>query len=116
MRFIKITLASLLGILALIFIIQNKAALEQTLQLHFDLYFRDFQGAAVPFWLVMLFAFFLGVFTASLYGIYQLIVQRQTIRRLKHNLEILGQELKRAGAPAELAATSSETPASPREE
>ncbi len=116
MRFIKIIFASLLGILALIFIIQNKAALEQPLQLHFDLYFRDFQSAAVPLWLVMLFAFFLGVFTASLYGIYQLIVQRQTIRRLKHNLEILGQELKRAGAPAELAATSSETPASPGEE
>ena len=52
---------------------------------------------------MILFCFFLGVFTASLYGIYEIIMQRQTIRQLRHNLEILAQELKQAGAAAEAA-------------
>jgi uncharacterized integral membrane protein len=116
MRFIKIIFASLLGILAIILIIQNKPMMEQAVQLKLDLYIRSFQSAAIPLWILVLFAFFLGVFTASLYGIYELLVQRQTIRRLKHNLEILGQELKRAGATAELSATSSEPPPPHREE
>ena len=55
----------------------------------------------MPLWVLVLFCFFLGAFTASLYGIYEVIVQRQTIRQLKHNLEILASELKQAGVAAE---------------
>ena len=55
---------------------------------------------AVPLWVMVLFCFFLGVFTTALYGIYEVLVQRQTIRQLKRNLEILAQELKSAGARA----------------
>ncbi len=98
MRFFKVIFSSLLGILGIIFIIQNREVLERTLQLKFDLYFRSFQSAAIPLWILILFTFFLGVFTASLYGLYELIKQRKTIRTLKYNLEILGQELKRASA------------------
>ncbi len=59
---------------------------------------------------MVLFCFFLGVFTAALYGIYELIVQRQTIRQLRHNMEILTQELKSAGARAGEAAAASPGP------
>jgi uncharacterized integral membrane protein len=113
MRFFKVIFASLLGILGIVFIIQNKEVLERTVQLRLDLYFRTFQSAAMPLWILILFIFFLGVFTASLYGLYELIRQRQTIRQLKHNLEVLGQELKRsstAEAPTRLAQV--ESPAS----
>ena len=55
---------------------------------------------------MVLFCFFLGVFTTALYGIYEVIAQRQTIRQLKRNLEILAQELKSAGARAGEAAAA----------
>jgi uncharacterized integral membrane protein len=100
MRFFKVIFSSLLGILGIIFIIQNREVLERTLQLKLDLYFRSFYSASIPLWILILFTFFLGVFTASLYGFYELFKQRQTIRTLKHNLEIVGQELKRASAAA----------------
>ncbi len=100
MRFFKVIFSSLLGILGIIFIIQNKEVLERTVQLKLDLYFRAFQSAAIPLWILILFVFFLGVFTACLYGLYELLKQRQTIRTLKHNLDIVGQELKRAAAAA----------------
>jgi uncharacterized integral membrane protein len=100
MRFFKVIFSSLLGILGIIFIIQNKEVLERTLQLRLDLYFRHFYSAAIPLWILILFTFFLGVFTTCLYGLYELLKQRTTIRTLKHNLEIVGQELKRASAAA----------------
>ena len=100
MRFFKVIFSSLLGILGIIFIIQNKEVLERTVQLRLDLYVRAFQSAAIPIWILILFVFFLGVFTTCLYGLYELLKQRQTIRTLKHNLEIVSQELKRASAAA----------------
>lgn len=100
MRFFKVIFSSLLGILGIVFIIQNREVLERTVQLKLELYFHAFQSAAIPLWILILFTFFLGVFTASLYGLYELFKQRQTIRTLKHNLEIVSQELKRASAAA----------------
>jgi uncharacterized integral membrane protein len=100
MRFFKVIFSSLLGILGIVFIVQNREVLERTIQLKLELYFHSFQSAAIPLWILILFTFFLGVFTACLYGLYELLRQRQTIRTLKHNLEIVGQELKRASAAA----------------
>ena len=100
MRFFKVIFVTLLGILGIIFIFQNQEVLKHSVQLELKLYFHSFQSAAVPLWILILFTFFLGVFTASLYGLYELFKQRQTIRTLKHNLEIVGQELKRASAAA----------------
>jgi uncharacterized integral membrane protein len=100
MRFFKVIFSSLLGILGIIFIIQNREVLEHALQLKLNLYFSSFQSTAIPLWILILFTFFLGVFTACLYGLYELLKQRQTIRTLKHNLEIVSQELKRASAAA----------------
>ena len=100
MRFLKVTFASLLAVLGVIFIFQNQEELRRTVQLKLELYFSSFQSAAIPLWILLLCVFFLGVLTTSLYGLYELLKQRQTIRTLKHNLEIVGQELKRASAAA----------------
>ncbi len=100
MRFIKVIFLSLLGVLGVVFIVENREVLERTVQLKLDLYFRVFHSAAVPLWVLILFVFFLGVLTTCLYGLYELLKQRQTIRTLRHNLEIVGQELKRASAAA----------------
>jgi len=80
--------------------------LKQPVTLRLDLYLAHLESPAVHLWVLVLFFFFLGVFFASLYGIYEVIVQRQTIRQLKHNLEILARELKQAGAAAEASAAA----------
>ncbi|MBM4295792.1 MAG: LapA family protein [Deltaproteobacteria bacterium] len=99
MRFFKVIFATLFVMFGITFIIQNLEILTRSVQLKLDLYFSTFQTPTIHLWGLVLFSFFLGVFTASLYGIYELIKQRQTIRQLQHNLEILSQELKRASGP-----------------
>jgi hypothetical protein len=113
MRFLKVIVATLIAIVGIAFIIQNLDVLTRTVQLKLDLHFRDFQTPEVHLWGLVLFAFFLGVFTASLYLAYELFKQRQLIRQLKYNLEVLGQELKRASTATEVAASPSEYQASP---
>jgi uncharacterized integral membrane protein len=99
MRFFKVIFSSFLGIIGIVFIIQNLEVLTRTVELKLDIYVRSFTSPSIHLWGLILFTFFLGVFTASLYGIYELIKQRHTIRQLKHNLEVLGHELKRASTP-----------------
>jgi cell division protein FtsX len=101
MRFIKIIISTLIVILGIVFIIENLEMLKQTVRIRMDLHFVSFQSPDVHLWVIILFCFFLGVFTTSLYGIYELITSRQTIRQLRHNLEILARELKQATATAE---------------
>jgi uncharacterized integral membrane protein len=100
MRFLRIIFSSLLIIFAIVFIIQNLEVLTQKVQLKLDLHYRTFESTQINLWILILFTFFLGIFTASLYGIYELLRQRRTIRQLRHNLEILGQEIKRGGGGA----------------
>ncbi len=106
MRFLKVIISTIIILLAIVFIIENLEILRHAVTLKLDLYLVYLESPAVPLWVLVLFCFFLGAFTASLYGIYEVIVQRQTIRQLKHNLEILAQELKSAGTAAEAAAAS----------
>jgi len=108
MRFFKVIFASLLGVLGVIFIFENQEVLKHSVQLKLDLYFSAFHSAAIPLWILLLLVFFLGVVTTCLYGLYELLKQRQTIRTLRHNLEIVGQELKRASA-----AVATEVPREP---
>ncbi len=107
MRFLKVIISTIIILLAIVFIIENLEILRHAVTLKLDLYLVYLESPAVPLWVLVLFCFFLGAFTASLYGIYEVVVQRQTIRQLKHNLEILAQELKQAGvAPAESSESS----------
>ena len=116
MRFLKVIFSTIIVLLGVVFIIENLEVLKQPVTLRLDLYLAHLESPAVHLWVLVLFFFFLGVFTASLYGIYEVVVQRQTIRRLKHNLEIMAQELKQAGIAAEgmVGSTGSKT-ASPTE-
>lgn len=109
MRFLKVIFSTIIVLLGVVFIIENLEVLRQPVTLRLDLYLAHLESPAVHLWVLVLFFFFLGVFTASLYGIYEVVVQRQTIRRLRYNLEILAQELKQAGVAA---ASSAAAPAS----
>ena len=115
MRFVKIIISTLIVLLGIVFIIENLEVLKQAVRLRLDLYLVTFQSPDVPLWIIILFCCFLGVLTTSLYGLYELYKQRQTIRQLRHNLEILAKELKQAGATAE-ASAAPEPQIAPRSE
>jgi hypothetical protein len=115
MRFIKVIITTAIVLLGIVFIVENLETLKTAVKLRLDLFVINLESPDIHIWVIILFCFFLGVFTASLYGIYEMIVQRQTIRQLRYNLEILAQELKQAGAAA-AAASSPESPAPPRTE
>jgi len=115
MRFVKIIISTLIVLLGIVFIIENLETLKQVVRVQLDLYIATFQSPDIHLWVIILFCFFLGVFTTSLYGIYELFKQRQTIRQLRHNLDILARELKQAGAAAEVAAAAPESPVAPPE-
>jgi uncharacterized integral membrane protein len=108
MRLVKVIFASLLAILGIVFILENRLVLEQAILLKLDLYLFKVETPHIPLWVLILFTFFLGVFTASLYGLYEIIKQRQTIRQLRHSLEVMGQELKRRGPAEEPPAAATE--------
>ena len=115
MRFLKVIVSVIIVLLALVFIIENLETLKHAVTLKLDLYLVNLQSPPVPIWVLILFCFFVGAFTAALYGIYEVVVQRQTIRQLQHNLEILAQELKHAGAAAEASAAAPGRTVSPTE-
>jgi uncharacterized integral membrane protein len=115
MRFVKIIFSTVIVLLGVVFIIENLEALKQAVRLKLDLYFVTFQTPDVYLWVIVLFSFFLGVLTAVLYGIYEHYHQRQTIRQLRHNLEILAKELKQTSATAQ-ASVASEPQIAPKSE
>lgn len=109
MRFVKIIISTVIVLLGIIFIIENLEMLKHAVRLRLDLYFFTLQSPDVYLWVIILFCFFLGVFTTSLYGLYELYKQRQTIRQLRHNLDILARELKQASATAEISVAAPES-------
>ena len=116
MRFVKVIFSTVIVLLGIVFIIENLEVLKQAVRLKLDLYFITFQTPEVYLWVLVLFAFFLGVITTALYGVYDNYQQRQTIRRLRHNLDILAKELKQAGASAQASAAVPEPKIAPRSE
>ena len=116
MRFVKVVISTIIILLGIIFIIENLEVLKQPVSLKLNLYVASFQSPDMHLWILVLFAFFLGVFTTSLYGIYELYQQRQTIRQLRHNLEILAKELKQASATAQESVASPESKIAPKSE
>jgi uncharacterized integral membrane protein len=116
MRFVKIIFSTVIVLLGIVFIIENLEMLKIPVRLQLDLHFVAFQSPDVHLWVLILFAFFLGVFTTSLYGLYELFKQRQTIRQLRHNLEILAKELKQASAAAQVSAATPQPPVAPPSE
>ena len=109
MRFVKIIISTIIVLLGIVFIIENLETLKQAVRLKLELYLFTLQTPDVQLWVIILFAFFLGVLTASLYGLYEHYKNRQTIRQLRHNLEILAKELKQASATAEVSMATPES-------
>jgi len=116
MRFVKVIFSTVIVLLGIVFIIENLEVLKQAVRLKLDLYVVTFQSPDVYLWVLVLFAFFLGVITTALYGLYEHYVQRQTVRQLRHNLDILAKELKQASATAEASAAAPEPQIAPRSE
>jgi uncharacterized integral membrane protein len=106
MRYVKVIFGFILVLFGIVFLIENRVVLEHAVTLKFDVYFMKVETAAIPLWVMILFTYFLGAFTAFLYFIYEHIKQRQVNRQLRHNLEIMGGELKRAGVAVEASAAS----------
>jgi hypothetical protein len=109
MRFVKIIISTVIVLLGIVFIVENLDMLKHTVRIKMDLYFFTLQSPDISLWVIILFCFFLGVFTTSLYGIYELVKGRQTIRQLRHNLEILARELKQASVTAESSVAAPES-------
>jgi uncharacterized integral membrane protein len=116
MRFLKVIFSTAIVLLGVVFLIENLEVLKQTVRLKLDLYFITFQTPDVYLWVLILFSLFLGVFTASLYGIYGHYQQRQTIRQLRHNQELMARELKQASVSAPASAAVPEPQIAPRSE
>jgi len=113
MRFLKVIISTVIVLLGIVFIIENLDTLKQAVRLRLDLYFVTFQSPDMHLWILVLFAFFLGVFTTSLYGLYELYIQRQTIRKLRQNLDLLARELKEASGAAPVSGSAPEAPVAP---
>src|SRR5574340_247003 len=107
MRFVKVIFSTVIVLLGIVFIIENLEVLKLAVRLKLDLYVVTFQSPDVHLWVLVLFAFFLGVTTTALYGLYDHYLQRQTVRQLRHNLDILAKELKQASTTAEASAAPS---------
>jgi hypothetical protein len=116
MRFVKVIFSTVIVLLGIVFIIENLEVLKHAERLTLDLYFITLQSPDIQLWVLVLFAFFLGVITTALYGVYDHYHQRQTIRQLRHNQEMLARELKQASDTAQASAAAPEPQIVPRSE
>jgi len=97
MRYVKAFIIGLLALLALVFVIENIEVLKHQVQLRLNLYFVNLQAAPLDLWILIILSFALGAVLVLIYFIYDHIKQRQIIRQLRQNVEIMSMELKRAG-------------------
>lgn len=109
MRFLKAFIIGLLALLAFVFVIENIEVLKHQVQLRLDLYFVNLQAAPLDLWILILLSFALGAVLVLIYFIVDHIKQRQIIRQLKQNVEIMSSELKRAGVATEGASMSAQS-------
>jgi hypothetical protein len=98
---VKVFIIGLLILLAFVFVIENIEVLKHAVQLRLNLYFVDLHSTPLDLWVLMLMSFTLGAVLVFIYFIYDHIRQRQIIRHLRQNVEILAMELKRAGVAME---------------
>lgn len=82
MKHIKAIVSIVLMLLAVILIVENLEQLSNTLTLRVDLYFWESKTTPMPFYLVIIVVFLLGVLMASFYGIYERFRLKKEIRIL----------------------------------
>jgi len=101
MRYLKAFIIGLLAIISLVFVIENIEVLRQPVQLRLNLYVANLQTAPLEMWVLTILSFALGAILVLIYFVYDHIKQRQLIRQLRQNIEIMAMELKRAGVNLE---------------
>lgn len=109
MRYVKAFIIGLLALLVFVFVIENIEVLKHTIQLRLNLYLFNLQTPPLDLWVLILLSFALGAVLVLIYFIYDHIKQRQVIRQLKQNVEIMTMELKRAGVAMQGSSTSVNT-------
>ena len=110
MRYVKAFIIGLLALLAVVFVIENIEVLKYAVQLRLNLYFVNLQMAPLDLWVLILLSFALGAVLVLIYFVYDHIKQRQVIRQLRQNVEILTMELKRAGVAGGGSSSSASAP------
>jgi pilus assembly protein TadC len=103
MRYLKVFIIGLLALVSLVFVIENIEVLRQTVQLRLNLYVAKMETAPLEMWVLTILSFALGAVLVLIYFIYDHLRQRQLIRQLRQNVEIMSMELKRAGVAVEAA-------------
>ena len=109
MRYVKAFIIGLLALISVVFVIENIEVLKQTVQLRLNLYFAHLETAPLEMWVLTILSFALGAVLVLIYFVYDHIRQRQIIRQLRQNIEIMAMELKRAGVNVEPASVTSGT-------
>ena len=107
MRYVKVFIIGLLALISVVFVIENIEVLKQTVQLRLNLYFANLETAPLEMWVLTILSFALGAVLVLIYFIYDHIKQRQIIRQLRQNIEIMAMEMKRAGVAGEPGSTGS---------
>lgn len=93
MSYIKAILLSAVVALAIIFMVQNIEALSHPLAIRLNLLFVKLESSPYATYLVILLAFFIGLFLASLLGIAERFRLRRNIKALEKQINGLNQEL-----------------------
>ena len=113
MRYLKAFIIGFLALVSVVFVIENIEVLRQTIQLRLNLYVAKIETAPLEMWVLTILSFALGAALVLIYFVYDHIKQRQVIRQLRQNVEIMSMELKRAGVAVETVAAGT---AAPREQ
>jgi hypothetical protein len=101
MRYVKVFIIGLLALISVVFVIENIEVLKQTVQLRLNLYLTNLETAPLEMWVLTILSFALGAVLVLIYFVYDHIKQRQIIRQLRQNIEIMAMEMRRAGVSVE---------------
>jgi uncharacterized integral membrane protein len=110
MRYLKAFIIGLLALVSVVFVIENIEALNAPVQFKLKLYVANLETASLPLWVLTILSFALGAILVLIYLVYDHIKQRQVIRQLRQNVEIMGLELKRAGVTVETTTAAASAP------
>jgi hypothetical protein len=109
MRYVKVFIIGLLALVSVVFVIENIEVLRQPVELRLNLYVAKLETAPLEVWVLTILSFALGAVLVLIYFIYDHIRQRQIIRQLRQNIEIMAMEMKRAGVAVEPPSVASGT-------
>jgi hypothetical protein len=110
MRYFKAFIIGLLALISVVFVFENYDVLRKPIQLSLNLYVAKLEAAPLEMWVLTILSFALGAILVLIYFVFDHIKQRQIIRQLRQNIEIMNVELKRAGMAAEEASAGSAVP------